>query len=175
MVSAAAGPFLIAAILLIVAGVAKVRSPASTVGAFKTMGLPASIGTVRALGAGECLLGVAALAVPNAVVAAGVGVVYLGFAVTIAHALRSSVPLRSCGCFGSKDTPPTRFHLAINVVGAVAGGLAAAVGTSNAWALLIGSPAYGVPLVAAALAACALVYYTVVELPLLFSAYDTAG
>ena len=113
-----AGPFAAAAVLLVVAGVLKARRPRDTARALTLLGLPVRDWTVRLIGAAEVALGAAALTVDAWPVAALVAAAYAAFAGVVALALVRGGPLSSCGCFGRPDTPPTRLHLALNVVGA---------------------------------------------------------
>jgi hypothetical protein len=115
-----------AALLLLVAGAAKVADPTTTAGALAALGWPSSVGSVR-LGAGvEALLGAAALVVGGPVLAALVGVSYLAFSGFLVAALRAGTPLSSCGCFGRADTPAHPVHVVVDAALA-AGALAAAV------------------------------------------------
>ena len=114
-----AGPFAAAAVLLVVAGVGKVRRPRDTARALTLLGLPLRDWSVRLIGAGEVALGVAALSVDHWAVATLVALAYAAFAGVVALALVRGGPLSSCGCFGKPDTPPTRLHLGLNL-GAVA-------------------------------------------------------
>lgn len=111
-----AGPFLIASVVLALAGVRKLVDPASTQGALRQMGLPWRGLVVPALAVGEVATGVFAVVMGSRPVAIAVFAWYLAFAVFVGVALRRSVPLSSCGCLGKPDTPPTLAHLLVNVV-----------------------------------------------------------
>ncbi|MBK5307076.1 MAG: hypothetical protein JJD92_10345 [Frankiaceae bacterium] len=121
---AASAPYLAGALLLIVAGVAKVHEPLSLVRALRAAGLrvraPLLARWVRIGAALEALLGLAALVHPGRIVALGVALSYAGFSVFVLRALRSGSPLASCGCFGKTDTPPTPGHVAVTAALAVA-------------------------------------------------------
>src|SRR6476469_1685085 len=86
-----AAPYLAAALLLVVAGVAKAIDPLSLVRALRAAGL-----TIRAPVLMRFVRAVAAS--------------YAGFTLFVLQALRTGSPLASCGCFGKADTPPTRLH-----------------------------------------------------------------
>jgi len=43
------------------------------------------------------------------------------------------VPLKSCGCFGKEDTPPTTGHLVLNVAAAVVAGIVALGPGGRGW------------------------------------------
>src|SRR5690242_16119216 len=127
---AATAPYLAAALLLAVAGVAKVREPLSLVRALRAAGLrvraPLLARWVRSLALVEALVGVVALVRPEPVVAGLVALSYAGFTAFVLRALRSGSPLASCGCFGKVDTPPTPGHAAVTALLAVAAVLVAA-------------------------------------------------
>jgi hypothetical protein len=117
------------ALLLLVAGAAKVVDPSRTVGALVTLGWRrATRRKVRIGAAGETILGAATLAVSNVLLAALVAFSYLGFTAFVVKALRSGRPVGSCGCLGSADTPPSVTHIAVNLVLATGAILAALTG-----------------------------------------------
>jgi hypothetical protein len=115
---ALAGPYAATAVLLVVAGAPKVVRPLPTARALTLLRLPGRPLLVRLFGAVETVIGVAALARGGPVVAALVAASYALFAAVVLVALRRGGPLSSCGCFGKADTPPTRLHLALNVLAA---------------------------------------------------------
>jgi hypothetical protein len=144
-VTLAAGPFAIAAALLVAGGVAKAARPGDTANALGAVGLPRSTLLVRLGGLGEAAVGIAALAVGDRITALLVAISYLSFTVFVAAALRTGAPIASCGCFGKADTPPTRLHVAFNL-GAVAAAVAVAAQPSAGLGTeLPGQPLAGVP------------------------------
>jgi hypothetical protein len=95
-------PFAAAALVLLVAGIAKLRSPAGAVRALVGAGLPARAGLVRAFATAEAALGAWCLFHPVALAAgalAGLYAMFSGLALLLAR--RRS----SCGCFGEGDAP----------------------------------------------------------------------
>jgi hypothetical protein len=133
---ALAGPVVVVAALLALAGGLKVARPAPTAGALRAMRLPSSRPLVRLLGVAEVSIGVAAgvtFARPLLVLLAAA---YLAFAGFVTAALSANAPLQSCGCFGQTDTPPSAGHLGLNL---------AAAGTAFA-AALSGTPGLDVTL-----------------------------
>lgn len=115
------------AVLLVMAGAAKVVDPSRTVGALRALGWPSSEVLVRGAAAGELVLGVAALAVGGPALAMLVAASYLGFAVFVVVALGAGTPLGTCGCFGRVDTEPRATHVVVDVLlaaGAVTAGVA---------------------------------------------------
>ncbi len=147
-----AGPFSAAAVLLAVGGAPKLARPASTAGALASLRLPSSPTLVRLLGAAEVAIAAAALLTGSRLAAALMATAYAGFAVFVAVALARPGLVRSCGCFGRPDTPPTAAHLVVNLAAAA---VAAAVAVIGGGRLDVASqPLLGLPLVLLT-AACA--------------------
>jgi hypothetical protein len=119
-----AAPYLAAALLLIVAGVAKAIDPLSLARALRTAGVPLRgpvlTQVVRVVAVAEAVIGGAAVVVPGRLPALAVALSYAGFTTFVLRALRSGSPLASCGCFGKTDTPPTRTHVAVTAALSVA-------------------------------------------------------
>ena len=150
------GLYLVAAALLVVAGVAKAARPDDTARAlgellapWRTVPLRVLRSAVRGGAAVEAGLGLVALLVPRALPAALVSCSYLGFAAVVALARRRGGPLATCGCFGRPDTPPTTVHLLIDLLLAAACGAVAAAAPDHGSVLseLAGQPWDGLPLV----------------------------
>jgi hypothetical protein len=134
------GPFFAVSALLVVAGSMKVYRPKFTVGALRAARLPASLSLVRGLGLGELAVGIGAIVNGSQVWATAVAVSYIGFAGFVIYALRSGIPISSCGCFGSPDTPPSVGHVVLNSA-ATAVALAVAMAPIGPWVGLPGSDA----------------------------------
>jgi hypothetical protein len=117
-VSAAAGPFAIAATLLLLGGAAKAVRPTDTANALRGVGLPGSRVLVRLGGAAEVVVGLFALVTGGTAAAVLVAVSYLAFAAFIGVAMVTDAPIATCGCFGKDDTPPSAIHLGVNLVAA---------------------------------------------------------
>ncbi len=142
------GPFLIAAVLLAVAGIAKAMDPTMTVGALRRFGIPVSSIAVRGLGAFEGVLAVAAAVTgaPSLVLGvAGSYVLFSGF-VVIARARR--LPIGSCGCFGRVDTPPSWLHVVINLAAAASAVSVAVRDGGGLTSTLASQPLAGFPFLA---------------------------
>jgi uncharacterized membrane protein YphA (DoxX/SURF4 family) len=106
------GPFLAAAGLLCVSGVAKLRAPGTAAQAVRTLGLPAGAAVIRLAAAGELALGALALIAAGRLTAAVVGAVYAGFAaLTVVLARRRA----ACGCFGSDEAPAGRTQMLLSI------------------------------------------------------------
>ncbi len=125
--SAWAGPYLVAVLLVVAAGVGKAIDPTMTVGALRGVGMRVPASVVRAFGAAEALLGVAAIVTGNRWLAIAIAISYVGFTVFVLVALARRLPIGSCGCFGRVDTPPSWLHVVINL-GATVSAIAVAAG-----------------------------------------------
>jgi len=112
-----AAPYLAAALLLVVAGVAKALDPLALVRALRAAGLsvraPLLMRFVRVAAVFEALVGAFAVVSPSRTAALAVAASYAGFTLFVLQALRTNSPLASCGCFGKADTPPTRLHAVV--------------------------------------------------------------
>lgn len=113
MRDAMTAPFLVAALVLCVAGVAKLRAPGPASQALIDAGLPGSAALIRTFAGGELALGSWSLLAPGRVAAILLSVVYLVFAALAALLARRA---SSCGCFGSADAPATSGQSALSVV-----------------------------------------------------------
>ena len=135
-----------AAVLLVVAGAAKLSRPAP--GVADLLGFRAPTPLVRLVGALEAAVGIAALLVGGPA-AWAMGLLYASFAVIVLRAVL--VKAGSCGCFGRLDAPPSRIHVLGNL--ALAGVSFAAAGTDIAPVQAIAQSISDSPAVGAALAA----------------------
>jgi hypothetical protein len=164
-VNALAGPFYAVCLLLAVAGAFKTARPAATVGALRAVGLPGSPALVRLMGVGEAVIGLGAVITGWPPLAGLVAVAYAGFAGFVAAALRRGTPLQSCGCFGSVDIPPTRIHLAVDVVASVVAAIAAVTRIDGLAAVLADQPWAGVPFLALVAVTIWFLYLVLTALP----------
>jgi hypothetical protein len=132
-VSAALAPaFLVAALVLCVAGAAKLRSPDAAAAA-----LGVSPWAVRGLACGEITLGAACALLPTWPLALALALVYGGFSLAAVVFRRRGV---SCGCFGDNGLPVSLAHvIASGLLGALALGAAVAGPRGLGWVL--GRPA----------------------------------
>jgi hypothetical protein len=117
-------PVAVAALVLVVAGVAKLRAPAPAVGALRELGLPGGEPALRAFAAFEVALGVWALVRPVAIAAIALTCCYAVFA---AVALLLAGRRAACGCFAEGDFPASPLQAAISAA------LAAACGAAAMW------------------------------------------
>jgi hypothetical protein len=150
------GLYLVAAGLLVAAGIAKAVRPDDTARALAGL-VPGrrapSPGPVRQLvraGAlAEAGLGLVALALPRPLTASLVALSYALLSGVVAYARARGGPLATCGCFGRSDTPATRLHLAVDLgLAAAAAAVAAAAPADGTLAsVLAHQPWAGLPLV----------------------------
>lgn len=121
-------PHAVAALVLCVAGLAKLRSPAP---AARAVGLPGA--PVRAFAAAELALGAWALVSTAAVASALMAGLYAGFALLT---LRLASAGESCGCFGTQDNPASGLQSLLSATLAGVAALAAAGGVhATGWIL----------------------------------------
>jgi hypothetical protein len=105
----------IAAGLMLVAGVAKLRSPASALEALDALGLPASTALARGVGVIEACLGAVCLIAPGHIGLAALAGAYLVLAVAVSAGRLHGERQAPCGCFGEASTPAQLGHLALNL------------------------------------------------------------
>jgi hypothetical protein len=147
-VGAWAGPYLVAATLLVVAGALKAYDPIMTTGALRRIGLPVPGWAVRAGGALEVVIGIVAVLTGATIPALLVAASFALFTAFVVVALVRHVPIGSCGCFGKVDTPPSLVHVGVNA-GAVVTALAVALGPGGGIGeVLADQPLLGLPFLA---------------------------
>ncbi len=133
--------------MLCVAAALKLRSPAAAARALGALGLPARLGLVRALAAGELALGAWCAVHPVRPAAGAIACLYAVFAVA---ALLLARRQSSCGCFGEEDAPAS---IAQSILSAILALVALA-------AMLSGAHGLGWVLVRPAMSAAVLVLGT---------------
>jgi hypothetical protein len=132
---ALAPPFLVASLVLCVAGLAKLRAPAVAAAALRTGRVGPYL--IRALAVGEIALGAACAIHPTRASGAVLAGAYASFA-GVAAALRRG--RAACGCFGDDDLPVSLAHvIASGLLGALAA--AAAVASPHGLSWLASRPA----------------------------------
>jgi hypothetical protein len=141
-----AGPYFLAGFLLALAGLGKIRHPAPASRALAAAGLPDRWVAVRTLGIIEVTVGGLALAAPTAPVSLALAFTYLSFAAFLTYLIMARVPAASCGCAGSRDTPPSVLHVVLDLF-AVAAAVAVALDpVSDVVRFALGTPFKGIPL-----------------------------
>ena len=114
------GPLDALAVVLLLAGVAKLARPEPTVPALRAVGLGAASPTVvRMIGTTEVVVAAVVLAFGGAVAAGVTAVLYAGFALFALALLRSQEADADCGCFGHDSAPVTGIHVLVNAVAAL--------------------------------------------------------
>lgn len=153
----------VCALVLVVSGASKLTGGDPVRETLSQLGLPAPRHLGRLVGAGEVLLGAAALMAPPgalaSVVAVVVAVLYAVFAGVVVAAMRAG--LDDCGCIGVRQTAPGVGHVVFNLV---ACGVAVASAITTPVDLVGGLSTLSVPLavltaLGVALCAGALVAY----------------
>jgi hypothetical protein len=117
------GPYLIAALTLCVAGLAKLRAPNAAARAMRAARLPGNALAIRAFAVGEVALGAAAALLATPATAAALAAVYAAFAALALVLHRRGA---ECGCFGDSGTPASPMQSAISALLAVVCAAAAA-------------------------------------------------
>ncbi len=157
------------AAVLVVAGVAKLRAPASAGDALRAAGLPPGRVPARVVGAAELMAGAAVLVAPSRPALALAAALYAALACVAVRLLRASV-VASCGCFGAA-APPSRVHVLFDVGAALLMAGAALSPPPAVLALAVRAPLAGVGLVVACAAAAYAVTLVLAHLPQAVAAY----
>lgn len=116
-------------VVLVASGAAKLGDPSTIEGVLRSLGGDLPTGTGRVLAVVEMALGAAGLLLvgwPGRAVAVAVAVLYLGFAVVVAAALRAG--LEDCGCIGVRPRRPSATHVAVDLASAAVAVAAAVAG-----------------------------------------------
>lgn len=159
------GWYFITVALLVLSGGSKLRDPEPTRGALRAAGLPSSRGVVTSLAVGEIVVGASALALTSALLPVAVALFYTGFALFVMVAILQHLPLQSCGCFGTSDTPPGWLHVGINMSAAATALVFMARGGADLFGLLSAQPAAGLPYVGFLAIGAALLALVLSDLP----------
>ncbi len=162
-------PFAVAAAVLCVAAVAKLRSPGTAANALAVLGVPAALVLIRAIALCELALGCWCIAAPSRIGAALLAFAYGGFAgLGLVLARRRA----SCGCFGAGETRATPAQAALSAaLMVVAAAAAISVPRGLPWIVQRGAGGAVVLLIAVAAAVYATVLaYT--ELPAAWGAWS---
>lgn len=135
MAEGVVGPVYVAALLLTVSGLFKLRTPQPMAQALFTARLPHDNWLVRGAASAELVTSILVL-VDGRLGAAAVAVLYFGFFAFIAWVLLMRIDLAFCGCLGSTQSPPTWAHAALNLVVSVFGVLGAWLGMPDVTAVV---------------------------------------
>lgn len=116
-----------AALLLAVAGIAKLWRPTFTTGALSTVGLPSAPVFVRLFAVVEIVVAIDVLGWSGIAPVLALSILYAGFVVFSAVLLRRD-PGASCGCFGT-GSPISPVHVVVNAAVALVTAAAVVTGT----------------------------------------------
>jgi hypothetical protein len=105
----------VASLLALGAGAAKLRSPRTAVVAMRAVGLPSSDALVRLGSLIECAIAGLALASPPWIARVLLALSYGALAAFVAVAVRTGAAV-DCGCFGTVGGAVGRRHLTLNLV-----------------------------------------------------------
>jgi hypothetical protein len=166
MANALIVPHAVAALVLCVAGVAKLRSPAP---AARAVGLPAA--PVRLFAAAELALGTWALVSASVLASGLMAALYAGFA---ALTLRLARAGEACGCFGAPSSPASPLQSLLSAALAIVGVLAAAGQTHAAGWFFGRAPGVATVLVLGTAGTVYGVVLAYTELPLLWRSWSPA-
>jgi hypothetical protein len=125
MSSALLPAFASAALLLTIAGAAKIASPYLAQASLSGAGIRLPRALVRVLGAAEVSVGAAAILAPNTITALAAALAYAGFCAFIVRLLRAEGG-GLCGCFGGAGSEASPVHLALNAAALAVCAVAAA-------------------------------------------------
>lgn len=128
----------VAAVVLVLAGAAKLRAPGGTADALRAARLPAAPALVRLLGAAEVGIGVAVLAAGGPVPAVAAAVLYAAFTAFVLRQRGEAGAV--CGCFGTDRTLVTDTHVVVNAVATVVLAANAAMSAAPVARLTSGDP-----------------------------------
>jgi hypothetical protein len=146
------------ALLLLLAGLAKLARPEPARDLLETLGMPVPGPVARVVGVAESTVGLVALGIGGPVPAALTGCFYVAFVAVVVRAIGAGAS--SCGCFGRVDAPPSWLHVAGNSVFAATS--FAAMAGDSVLDVMDGQPAGGIGfvLLVGVLAGLALVAFT---------------
>ncbi len=163
-----AGPYGVAAALLVVAGFLEFRRPGATVDALGRLGLAVPPSIVQVLAVLGGLVGAVALVAGGGPVGRGaatlVAVAYVGFTLFVAATIVRDDPLASCGCFGRDDTPPGVTHIVLDIAAASAAVAVVAAPGDGFRGAVANQPVAGIPFIAVT-ALCAVFAYKLLTRP----------
>jgi hypothetical protein len=170
-----AGPLVsVLAVVLVVAGAGKLRSPAAAAEALRSAGLPWGALPARLVGSAEAAVGALVLVAPSRPALTLMAALYAVLGAFALRLLLAAEPASSCGCFGA-DAPPSSVHAAFDACAAVVAGVAAAGPPPGLPELAARAPLPGIALVAGCCAAAYAVTLVLGRLPEAMAAYRPRG
>jgi hypothetical protein len=160
-------PHAIAAVVLCVAGLAKLRSPQPAARAFGI-----ASGAVRVFAVGEITLGIWALVAPSVITGILLTFLYAAFAATTLVLARRGV---SCGCFGAEGAASSPLQSLLSGALAALAAAGAAAGARGAGWILERPATTAAVLVLGTAAAVYAIVLAYSELPLLWRSWSPAA
>ena len=161
-------PIAVAAIVLVVAGLAKLRTPDGALRALAAAGLSLPAAAVRIAALSELAISALVLLAPGRATCALLAAGYATLALVAGALARRGA---ACGCFGDDDAPATAAHVALSAVLALLAGAGVAWPPHGIAWLVAAAPGVAGPL---ALGIAGAAYATVViytELPSAWGAW----
>jgi len=166
-----AGPLVsVLAVVLVVAGGGKLRSPAAAADALRSAGLPSGALPARLVGTAEAAIGLVVLVAPSRPALLLMAALYAVLGAFALRLLLAAEPAASCGCFGA-DAPPSPLHAAFDAGAALVALGAAFDPPPGLPELAARAPLAGVALVAGCFAAAHAVTLVLGRLPEALAAY----
>jgi uncharacterized membrane protein YphA (DoxX/SURF4 family) len=170
-----AGPLVsVLAVVLVVAGAGKLRSPAAAADALRSAGLPSGTLPARLAGTAEAAIGALALVAPSRPALALMAALYAVLGAFAVRLLRAAGPAASCGCFGA-DAPPSPLHAVFDAAAAVVAAAAATGPPPGLPEMAARAALPGIALVAGCLGAAYAVTLVLGRLPEAMAAYRPRG
>lgn len=163
--SGATIPFVVGAGLLVIGGVAKLIEPSRSAHALRGVGLGVLAPWVRVGAAVGLGIGAGALWWGDGVWAVLVAVSYTGFSAFVLVVRRRGGALGSCGCFGQTDTPPTRAHVMVTAMLALAAATVAIDAPAGVRTIVETEPLAGIPALTVAACGGVLAFLVLAHLP----------
>lgn len=121
-----------AAIVVAIAGVAKLAKPEVTTEALRSAGIRVPTVVASLVGLVELVVGAVLIVWQSPAGAVVLGLLYVGFAAFSVRLLLSRGATASCGCFGQRDAPIGVEHIVVNLaVAAVVFDAAAGIGPQS--------------------------------------------
>lgn len=163
----------IAAGFLLISGIAKFRRPTPTSSALRNAGFPSSVVVVRLIGAAEFAVGTLCLASPSRLLSFALGTLYLSFAAFLVYLLQVKPEAQSCGCMGSREVPPSRLHIGLNLFAGVVGFSAGFFHTLSLLSLIRAEPAVAPALLFGCLGLGYFFWVAINDLPSAWASYSS--
>jgi len=173
LAQAVVGAAFVAAIFLVLGGIAKVRKPENASMVLAYANLPSNWLLVRGMGYAEILAGAACIVGWRPAWFIG-SAAYLGFSIFLGFLMANDLADKGCGCLGvsSEGSRVDHLHLILNIVAMASLGLAGWAQVGPSWHVLHTLGAFAIPLLLSVSLCVYLVYLGVSLLPRLTTPRD---